>query len=394
MIPSTPSRPAPANHSPRGQLWPLSVAPMMDRTDRHYRNFMRLITRHTLLYTEMVTAPAILRGDRERLLGFDLAERPLALQLGGDNPHELAECARIAVDLGYDEINLNVGCPSDRVQHGRFGACLMAEPPRVADAVAAMRHATPVPITVKHRIGIDDLDSYEHMRHFVEVVADAGCDRFSVHARKAWLSGLSPKQNREIPPLRYDDVYLLKREHPHLRIEINGGITTLNNAAKHLDHVDGVMIGRAAYDDPFLFALADARFFGAEQSPPSRRQVLDELTPYLERWHRAGQPLNRITRHLMHLFNGQPGARFWRRTLSQQASSAEPGILQTAAAQIPSRVLDTVPNVTVPSVTLPNVTVPSVTVPSVPEPNRRREPIQSSISTSRSSPTTRMLKTG
>lgn len=315
---------------------------MMDRTDRHYRVFMRQITRHVLLYTEMVTTGAILKGDRDRLLGFDLVEKPLALQLGGDDPNELAGCAAVAADLGYDEVNLNVGCPSERVQKGSFGACLMAEPQRVADAVAAMRHAAPIPVTVKHRIGVDDLDTYEHMRSFVETVAAAGCDRFSVHARKAWLSGLSPKENRQIPPLRYDDVYRLKRELPHLRIEINGGITSMDSTQEHLSHVDGVMIGRAAYDHPFLFAEADARFFGSQQPSPSRRQVIEGLVRYLERWHRQGIPLSRITRHLMHLFNGQPGARFWRRTLSEHgpSSSCDPGILALAASQIPDSVLN------------------------------------------------------
>ncbi len=315
---------------------------MMDRTDRHYRFFMRQITRHTLLYTEMVTTGAILKGERERLLGFDLREKPLALQLGGDDPRELTECVLIAADLGYDEINLNVGCPSDRVQKGSFGACLMAEPQRVADAVAAMRQAVQLPITVKHRIGIDDLDTYEHMRSFVETVASAGCDRFSVHARKAWLTGLSPKENRHVPPLRYDDVYRLKRDLPHLNIEINGGVTSMDGAEHHLSHVDGVMIGRAAYDHPFLFAEVDTRFFGSQETPPSRRQVLDGLGPYLTGWHRLGIPLSRITRHLMHLFNGQPGARFWRRTLSENGpkSACDPGILQIAASRVPDSVLD------------------------------------------------------
>ncbi len=313
---------------------------MMDRTDRHYRFFMRQITRHTLLYSEMVTTGAILNGDRERLLGFDPREKPLALQLGGDDAKELAECAAIAEGLGYDEINLNVGCPSDRVQKGRFGACLMAEPGRVADAVVAMRRAVALPVTVKHRIGIDDLDRYEDMRAFVEVVAAAGCDRFSVHARKAWLSGLSPKENREVPPLRYGDVYRLKRELPRLAIEINGGITSLEAAGQHLRHVDGVMIGRAAYDRPYLFAGADRRFFGVDDPPPTRRQVVDALVPYLADWHQRGLAAGRVTRHVLQLFAGQPGARAWRRYLSENTPGAGPEILREALKRVPDEVLD------------------------------------------------------
>ncbi len=315
---------------------------MMDRTDRHYRFFMRQITRCTLLYTEMVTVGAILKGDRERALGFDPLEKPLALQLGGDDPRQLAECAALAEELGYDEINLNVGCPSDRVQKGRFGARLMAEPERVADAVAAMRRAVKLPVTVKHRIGIDDLDRYEDMLAFVETVAGAGCDRFSVHARKAWLSGLSPKENREIPPLRYEDVYRLKRELPHLAIEINGGIVSLEATERHLQHVDGVMIGRAAYDRPFLFAEADRRFYGADDPPPSRRQVADAMVPYLEDWGRRGLRASLVTRHLLQLFAGQPGARAWRRYLSERAPRAEAGaeILRDALERVPDEILD------------------------------------------------------
>ena len=315
---------------------------MMDRTDRHYRFFMRQITRRTLLYTEMVTTSAVLKGDRQRLLGFDPEEKPLALQLGGDDPQALAECSGIAEDMGYDEINLNVGCPSDRVQKGRFGACLMAEPTRVAEGVAAMRQRVSIPVTVKHRIGIDDLDSYEDMHRFVMTVAQAGCDRFSIHARKAWLQGLSPRENREIPPLRYNDVYRLKRDLPSLRIEINGGITTMDDAELHLERVDGVMIGRAAYERPFLFAVADRRFFGVTHADPTRRHVLAALTPYLDRWHRRGLPLSRITRHLINLFAGQPGARYWRRTLSEHATKTEcgPGILLAAASRAPAEVLD------------------------------------------------------
>ncbi len=332
--------PPPLAEPRRGRRWPLSVAPMMDRTDRHYRFFIRQITRHTLLYTEMVTTGAILKGDRQRLLGFDPREKPLALQLGGDDAKALAECAVIAEGLGYDEINLNIGCPSDRVQQGRFGACLMAEPGTVARAVAAMRRAVALPVTVKHRVGIDDLDRYEDMYAFVETVAAAGCDRFSVHARKAWLSGLSPKENREIPPLRYDDVYRLKRELPWLAIEINGGIVSLEATEQHLRQVDGVMIGRAAYDRPYLFAEADRRFYGAGDPPPTRRQVVDAVVPYLEHWHRRGLAAGRVTRHLLQLFAGQPGARAWRRYLSENAPGAGSEILREAIERVPDEVLD------------------------------------------------------
>jgi tRNA-dihydrouridine synthase A len=305
---------------------------MMDRTDRHFRYFLRRLTRHTLLYTEMVTSWAVLRGDRERVLGFDDEERPLALQLGGDDPEALSACARIAADMGYDEVNLNVGCPSERVQKGSFGACLMADPRVVADAVAAMRAAVALPVTVKHRIGVDHLDSYDHLASFVATVAEAGCDRFSVHARIAWLSGLSPRENREVPPLRYPDVYRLKRDFPELSIEINGGVRSLDAAEEHLAQVDGVMIGRAAYDDPYLFATADERFYGDTSPPVSRRQAAEEMVPYLERWHRRGVPVGRVTRHMLQLFAGRPGARAWRRTLSEGASGpdAGPGLLRAA----------------------------------------------------------------
>ncbi|MEM9595449.1 MAG: tRNA dihydrouridine(20/20a) synthase DusA [Acidobacteriota bacterium] len=325
---------------------PLSVAPMMDRTDRHFRVMLRAISRRVLLYTEMVTTGAILNGDRERLLGFDPEEGPLSLQLGGDDPKALAECARLAQDLGYDEVNLNVGCPSPRVKKGNFGASLMAQPQRVADAVDAMLDAVRLPVTVKHRIGVDDLDRYDDMRRFVDVVAEAGCRRFTVHARKAWLEGLSPKENREIPPLRYDDVYRLKRERPDLEIEINGGVTDLHQAADHLRRVDAVMIGRAAYDRPFLFADADRRFFDPEAEVASRAEVLDVLFRHTERQLARGLPLSRIVRHFMHLFVGCPGARAWRRTLSEDARAAGAGVdvLRRAASAIPPGVLESRPD--------------------------------------------------
>ncbi|MGF1457549.1 MAG: tRNA dihydrouridine(20/20a) synthase DusA, partial [Leptolyngbyaceae cyanobacterium] len=294
-------------------VYPVSIAPMMDRTDRHYRYFMRQITKRTLLYTEMVTAQAILHGDRDRLLGFSPLEKPLVLQVGGDDPAWLAQCARIAADYGYDEINLNVGCPSDRVQSGNFGACLMAQPDLVAECVAAMIAAASLPVSVKHRIGIDDQDSYEHMANFVATVATTGCQQFSVHARKAWLQGLSPKENRDVPPLRYADVYRLKRDFPHLCIEINGGIKTLAQVRDHLAQVDAVMIGRAAYDIPYLFAEVDRRFFGVEDAVNTRSQVVEAMLPYVDYWTGQGLKLNSITRHMLMLFHGQPGSRTWRR---------------------------------------------------------------------------------
>ncbi len=307
--------------APRGKIVPLSVAPMMDCTDRHFRWLMRQISTRTLLYTEMVTMQAIAHGEREHLLGYSEIEHPVALQLGGDDPTLLAECARIAEGMGYDEVNLNVGCPSDRVANGNFGACLMAQPERVAASVAAMRAAVKIPVTVKHRIGIDDQDSYEHMRRFVDIVADAGCDRFTVHARKAVLGGLSPKENRTIPPLRYPEVYRLKSELPALVIEINGGIRSLDVADEHRKNgVDAVMIGRAAYDDPYMFATVDARYFGDEHEVPGRAEVARRYAEYAERWL-AEHPRQRFTllaRHALGLFTGQPSAREYRRLLSSQ----------------------------------------------------------------------------
>jgi tRNA-dihydrouridine synthase A len=320
---------------PRGVQRALSVAPMMDHTDRHHRRFMRLITRHTLLYTEMVTTGALLHGDRGKHLDFDPEERPLALQLGGDDPAALAECARMAHDWGYDEVNLNVGCPSDRVQRGAFGACLMRTPQRVADCVAAMRAACPLPVTVKHRIGVDDLDRYEDMLSFVDTVAAAGADRFTIHARKAWLSGLSPKENRTVPPLRHAEVWRLKAQRPHLPIEINGGIRTLDEACAHLAAVDAVMIGRAACEDPYLFAQADARCFGAEEPAPTRAEVAQGLVALVERVQALGARPHAVLRHTMGLFGGLPGGRRWRRTLSEGATLPEAGpqlVLQALAA--------------------------------------------------------------
>ena len=313
-------------------MLPLSIAPMMDRTDRHYRYFMRQITRRTLLYTEMVTSMAIQYGNTEKLLGFTPDENPLVLQVGGDDPKLLAHCARVAAEFGYSEINLNVGCPSDRVKSGNFGACLMAQPERVADGVAAMMAASPLPVSVKHRIGIDDLDRYEDMAHFVKVVSATGCRRFSVHARKAWLQGLSPKDNRTVPPLRYSDVHRLKQDFPHLDIEINGGFTTLEQAKAQLASVDAVMIGRAAYDNPYLFAQADQDFFGEVAPPRTRHQIVHDMLPYIDQWTSQGLKLNSITRHMMHLFHGQPGSRIWKRYITERACKPDAGAQVVAQA--------------------------------------------------------------
>ena len=298
---------------------------MMDWTDRHCRYFLRLLSRHTRLYTEMVNTGAILRGDAARHLRFDPSEHALALQLGGSEPQALAQSAAIGAEYGYDEINLNCGCPSDRVQEGRFGACLMAEPQRVAAAVAAMREACNIPVTVKCRIGIDDSEDYVFLRAFVETVAAAGCEVFVIHARKAWLSGLSPKENREIPPLRYEQVYRLKQEFPQLAIAINGGIRTLDDCEHHLRHVDGVMLGREAYENPYLLAQVDQRLFGDTQAPPTRAEAAMRLRPYVERELAGGTPLGQITRHILGLYKGQPGGRAFRRHLSEHAHRKQAG---------------------------------------------------------------------
>ncbi len=290
---------------------------MLDWTDRHCRYFHRLISQHAFLYTEMVTTGALIHGDHHRFLQFNATENPVAFQLGGSNPHELALCAKMIEDYGYDEINLNVGCPSDRVQNGRFGACLMAEPLLVAECVAAMSKAASIPVTVKSRIGIDDRDSHEELVHFVATVADAGCKIFIIHARKAWLSGLSPKQNRDIPPLRYDVVYQLKQEFPSLEIILNGGITALDQCDTVLQHVDGVMIGREAYHNPYLLAEVDRRFFGEPGEPRSRDMILHLLMSYIQQQLADGVRLNSISRHILGLFHGEPGARGWRRHLSE-----------------------------------------------------------------------------
>ena len=292
---------------------------MMDWTDRHCRVFHRQLTRHARLYTEMVTAEAILHGKREQLLGFSKVEHPVALQLGGSDPVKLAAAARIGADFGYDEINLNVGCPSDRVQSGRFGACLMAEPQLVADCIAAMAAAVSIPVTVKCRIGIDDQDSEADFSTFIETVAGAGCAVFIVHARKAWLSGLSPKENREIPPLDYGRVYRLKAARPDLTIVLNGGIETLEAGLAHLDHLDGVMLGRAAYQTPYILAGVDRLFFGTNQLAATRVQALEAMIGYVEAHMARGGRLNNVTRHVLGLYHGVPRARAFRRHLSENA---------------------------------------------------------------------------
>lgn len=291
----------------------LSVAPMIDWTTTDYRYFARLFNPHVYLYTEMISTGALLHGNRARHLRFDTLEHPLVLQLGGADTSEMTQCAQFAQQHGYDEVNINVGCPSDRVQHNKIGACLMAEPQTVADLVKHMQAAVDIPVTVKHRIGIDDFDSYEFMVDFVEKVAAAGCTRFIVHARTAWLQGLSPKQNREIPPLRYNDVYRLKQDFPTLDIEINGGIETVADIKTHLQHVDGVMIGRAFYHNPYLLAEANS-LWGAPIT--KRSDILAQLYPYLEKQIAKGEALPTMTRHYLGLFQGLTGARKWRQVLS------------------------------------------------------------------------------
>jgi len=311
---------------------------MMDWTDRHCRYFHRLMTRQTLLYTEMVTAPALIHGDRDRLLAFDPSEHPVALQLGGSDPGQLALAARIGADFGYDEINLNVGCPSDRVQSGAFGAVLMERPALVAECVAAMAAASPVEVTVKCRIGVDDQDPRDVLPAFIETVSAAGISRFSIHARKAWLQGLSPKENRDVPPLNYALVHEMKAAFPHLHLSVNGGITSLDQARAHLDAgMDGVMIGRAAYHEPANLLLnADAEIFGLPGRARSAEEVALAMIPYIETHLAAGGRLNQITRHMLGLFAGRPGARHWKRTLSERAHKpgAGPEVIEAGLAAI------------------------------------------------------------
>lgn len=311
---------------PLDQSHRFTVAPMMDWTDRHCRVFHRLLTRRARLYTEMVTTGAVIHGDRARLLGFDASEHPVALQLGGSNPVDLAAAAKIGEDFGYDEINLNVGCPSDRVKEGRFGACLMAEPDLVADGVAAMRRAVRIPVTVKCRIGIDDQDPEVALDRLVRAVVAAGADMLIVHARKAWLNGLSPKENRDIPPLDYDRVYRLKAAIPDVPIVINGGIGTIEEAKRHLEHVDGIMLGRAAYQDPWRLLAVDRDIFGEASPHDDMIAVLEAMMPYIAEQLARGTRLHAITRHFVGAFHGIPGARAFRRHLSVHGVKSDAGV--------------------------------------------------------------------
>ncbi len=325
---------------------------MMDLTDRHFRYLLRRITRDTLLYSEMLTAAAVLHGDRDRLLGFSPAEGPVVLQLGGDDPDQLAEAAKVGEEYGYVEVNLNVGCPSQRVRSGNFGACLMKDPARVGAAVAAMRAAVRVPVTVKHRIGVDDSDSFEELLAFVDASASAGADAFVVHARKAWLQGLSPKENRTVPPLKYGVVYRLKEERPELVVELNGGVADLASAAEHLRRVDGVMLGRAVYEDPFVLAGADdllARLTldrlpaeAAKRPDLTRRSVVEGMYPYITERLWDGAPLHAITRHMLGLFRGRPGGKTWRRLVTERSHLPGAGVevLAAALAAVPEDVAD------------------------------------------------------
>lgn len=323
----------------RATRHPLSVAPMMDRTDRYYRLFARRLSRRTLLYTEMITAAAILHGDRDHLLGYDAGDHPVALQLGGDDPAMLAEATRIAADYGYDEVNLNCGCPSERVQAGAFGVVLMGRPDTVARCVEAMRAASPLPVGVKHRIGFDEHDRYEDMLRFVDAVAAAGCDRFTVHARKAWTQGLSPKENREVPPLRYADVWRLKQERPDLLIELNGGVRSLAEVRAELDHTDGVMVGRAAWDDPWILGRADTELYGEAVDPAQTRvEAARAMLPAIADHLQAGHRLHRLLRPLLNLFVGQPGGRRFRRILSEglRQDGADERLLEAALQAVAS----------------------------------------------------------
>jgi tRNA-dihydrouridine synthase A len=299
---------------------------MMDWTDRHCRFFHRLLTRKTLLYTEMLTADAVIHGPRERLLGFDPAEHPVSLQLGGSDPEKLAEAAKIGADFGYDEINLNVGCPSDRVQEGRFGACLMREPELVAECVAAMKRAVKIPVTVKCRLGVDDQDMEQSLDRFADIVIGAGSDALIVHARKAWLQGLSPRENRTVPPLDHARIYRLKERLGNFPVILNGGIMSIAEAKTHLAHVDGAMMGRAAYENPGQLLAADPEIFGAPQPVRDPKMAVEKLFPYIERAMSEGARLNSITRHLLGLFRGRPGARLYRRHLATEAVKPGAGI--------------------------------------------------------------------
>lgn len=312
------------------------VAPMLDWTDRHERYFLRLISRHAWLYSEMVTTGALIKGDKDRYLRFNNFEQPIALQVGGSNPKDLSLSAKMAEDYGYNEVNLNVGCPSERVQKGAFGACLMAEPNLIAECVDAMQSVVDIPVTVKNRIGIDDQNEEESLRQFVEMVSQAGCNTFIVHARKAWLKGLSPKENRDIPPLNYELVYQLKKEFSDLEIIINGGIETIAASMEHLEHVDGVMLGREVYHNPFVMSQVDEVIYGDCSTVRSRKDILESYFPYVEQQLVDGCHLKHLSRHLLGLFQGLPGAKAWRRFLSENAHKEGSGVelLQEAMAKV------------------------------------------------------------
>ncbi len=311
----------------------LSIAPMMEYTDRHDRYFLRLMSKHTWLYTEMLTTNTLIHGDAERFLQYNKSEHPLALQLGGSDPKDLAICSKMANDFGYDEINLNIGCPSDRVKSGRFGASLMADPLLVARCVEAMQAKSSVPVTVKCRLGIDDQDEYGDLKSFIQTVAKGGCQIFIIHARKAWLQGLSPKENRDVPPLNYEVVYRIKREFPELQIIINGGLKTLENAKKQLEFLDGAMIGREAYHNPYILAHADQLIYGDQYKIPTRKKILEQYLPYVEQQLTNGINLTQISRHLLGLFQGLPGAKAWRRHISENAYKDGAGIEVIEQAQ-------------------------------------------------------------
>ena len=302
------------------------VAPMLDWTDRHERYFLRLMSQHALLYTEMVTTGALIYGDRQRHLQFSCEEQPVAIQLGGSDPSELAECAKMAEDEGYNEVNINVGCPSERVQKGSFGACLMAEPNLIADCVDTMQQRVGIPVTVKHRIGIDDRDSYEELTNFINSVSQAGCKTFIIHARKAWLKGLSPKQNRDVPPLKYDVVYQIKQDFPDLEIIINGGINSLEQCNEHLQEVDGVMLGREVYHNPYIMAEVDQQIYGTDTPIITRKQVLQQFIAYVENQLAQDVYLKHMSRHILGLFHGVSGAKAWRRHISENSYKVGAGI--------------------------------------------------------------------
>jgi len=314
------------------------VAPMLDWSDRHQRMLMRIMSKHSLVYTEMVTTGALIHGDAQRYLKYDQAEHPVALQLGGSDPKAMALCAKMAEDVGYDEVNINVGCPSDRVQNGSFGACLMAEPELVAENYAAMQDVVDIPVTVKNRLAIDDMEEEETLRRFLAIVSAAGCKTFIVHARKAWLKGLSPKQNRDVPPLNYELVYQMKREFPDVEIIINGGVDSIDACKTHLSHVDGVMMGREAYHNPYIMTHIDAQLYAENHSQKSRMDVLDAYKEYMQKQMSEGVYLKSMSRHLLGLFTGEVGAKAWRRYISENAHKEGAGIevIETAAAFIRS----------------------------------------------------------